>query len=246
MNISPLLFKGMISIGIFTLFAVLGMLHLGMEYSDTNFAALWYPYEIFLAVTAVALWYALLRNEIVLNFSINFNKDFFITLPIVLIPLLLLVYVLFTSQTLDNEKIAMFFATAVAVGIAEELIFRVAGYRVLLATGSSVKKSILLSSLLFSLFHLSNIAAGQGIEIMAQLVSTFMMGVVYAYIYYRTESILYVIIIHFMWDLSLFIVTSFVDAESLLGVASTALALGYFVWAITNVLKLKTEIKGKK
>ena len=239
MNKSPLLFKGMISIAIFTLFAVLGMLHLGVKYIDPSFAALWYPYEIFLAVTAVALWYTLLRKEIALNFSINFNKDFFISLPIVLIPLLLLVYVLFTSQTLENEKLAMFFATAVSVGIAEELMFRVAGYRVLLATGSSVKKAILLSALLFSLFHLSNIAAGQGVEIMGQLVITFMMGVVLAYIYYRTESILYVVFIHFMWDLSLFINAYFGDEESLLNILPTAIVVGYFIWAITNVLKLK-------
>jgi len=242
MNKSPLLFKGMISIGIFTLFAVLGMLHLGVKYIDPSFAALWYPYEIFLAVTAVALWYALLRKEIALNFSINFNKDFFISLPIVLIPLLLLVYVLFTSETLENEKLAMFFATSVAVGIAEELtfrVFRVAGYRVLLATGSSVKKAILLSALLFSLFHLSNIAAGQGVEIISQLAITFMMGVVLAYIYYKTESILYVIIIHFMWDLSLFIVTAFTNADSLLNAVSIPIVIGYFIWAMRNVLKLK-------
>ncbi|RLA72952.1 MAG: hypothetical protein DRG78_23140 [Epsilonproteobacteria bacterium] len=239
MNKSNLLLKGMISIAIFTLFAVLGMLHLGVEYSDTNFAALWYPYEIFLALTAIVLWYVLLRKDIPLNFSIDFNKDFFITLPIVLIPLLLLVYVLFTSETLENEKLAMFFATAVAVGIAEELMFRVAGYRVLLATGSSVKKAILLSALLFSLFHLSNIAAGQGIAIMGQLAITFMMGVVLAYIYYRTESILYVIIIHFMWDLSLFIVTAFTNADSLLNAVSIPIVIGYFTWAIINVLKLK-------
>jgi len=239
MNKSPLLFKGMISIGIFTLFAVLGMLHLGVKYSDPSFPALWYPYEIFLAVTAVALWYALLRKEIALNFSMNFNKDFFITLPIILMAILLLVYVIFTSQTLDNEKVAMFFATAVAVGIAEELIFRVAGYRVLLATGSSVKKAILLSALLFSLFHLSNIAAGQGVEIMGQLGITFMMGVILAYTYYRTESILYVMFIHFIWDLSLFINGDFGDAESLLNIVPSAIVVGYFIWAMRNVLKLK-------
>jgi membrane protease YdiL (CAAX protease family) len=231
----------MISIAIFALFAVAGMLHLGVKFSDASFPALWYPYEIILAVTAVALWYVLLRKEIALNFSINFNKAFFITLPMVLIPLLLLVYVLFTSETLENEKLAMFFATAVAVGIAEELIFRVAGYRVLLASGSSVKKAILLSALLFSLFHLTNIAAGQGVDIMGQLVITFMMGVILAYIYYRTESILYVMIIHFMWDLSLFIIAGFGDAGSPLNAVSIPIVIGYFIWAIINVLKLKNH-----
>ena len=239
MNQSTLLLKGMIIIVISTLFVVAGMLHLGMEYSDPNFVAQWYPYEVFLAVMVVSLWYLLLKKDIPLNLRISFNKDLLITLPIFLVPFFLLLYVLFTSETLENEKIAMFFTTAVAVGIAEEMIFRVAGYRVLLASGSSVKKAILLSALLFSLFHLSNIAAGQGIEILGQLINTFMLGVVFAYIYYKIESILYIMILHFMWDFSLFMNAGFGGEKNVLGLFVLLAGIVYFIWAITNVLKLK-------
>ena len=239
MSQTSLLLKGMTIIATSVLFVLGGMLHLGLEYSDPSFPAKWYPYEVFLAVVVVTLWYLFLKKDIPLNFRIKFNRAFFITLPIFLVPFALLVHVLLTSETLDSEQIAMFFTTAVAVGIAEEMIFRVAGYRVLLASGSSTKKAILLSALLFSLFHLTNIAAGQGMEIIGQLINTFMLGVVFAYIYYRTESILYIMILHFMWDFALFINASFGGSENVLGLFVLLTGIVYFIWAIRNVLKLK-------
>ena len=239
MNQSSLLLRGMIIIAISVLFVLGGMLHLGLEYSDPSFPAKWYPYEVFLAVMVVTLWYLFLKKDIPLNFRIKFNRAFFITLPIFLVPFSLLFYVLLTSETLDSEQITMYFATAVTVGIAEEMIFRVAGYRVLVASGSSAKRAILLSALLFSLFHLTNIAAGQGIEIIGQLINTFMLGVVFAYIYYRTESILYIMILHFMWDFALFMTTGFGGTKNVLVLFVLFTGIIYFIWAITNVLKLK-------
>ena len=239
MNQSSLLLRGMIIIAISVLFVVTAFLYAGMYYLDPNFAAKWYPYEIFLAVMVVTLWYMLLRKDIPLNFGIKFNREFFITLPIFLIPFTVLIYVLLTSDKLDTTTLAMFFATAVSVGIAEEMLFRVAGYRVLVASGSSIKRAILLSALLFSLFHLTNLAADMGPAVVTQLVNAFMMGVVFAYIYYKTESILYVILLHFMWDLSSFAFNAFGNLESGLGILPLVLATGYFIWALTNTLKLK-------
>ena len=240
MSQSSLLIKGMVIIAISVLFVSAGMIYAGLDYLDPNFAAKWYPYEIALAVLMVLLWYVLLRKDIPLNFSLNFNKTFFITLPIFLVPFSLLVWVLLTSETLDSTKLWMFFATAVSVGIAEELIFRVAGYRVLLATGSSTKRAILISALLFSLFHLTNLFSGMPLAFMGvQLVNTFMMGVIFAYIYYKTESFLYMVLLHFMWDFSTFTSSAFKNPESNLQLVMLILPIGYFIWAIINVVKLK-------
>ena len=239
MKQSSLLLRGM-SIILFTvLFVSAAMLYSNVEYTDPSFAAKWFPYEMFLAVAVVLLWYFLLKKDIPLNLSLNFNKTFFVTLPLFLIPLSILIWVLLTSQTLDSTKMTMFFATAFFVGIAEEIAFRVAGYRVLVATGSSVKKAILISALFFSLFHLVNIIGGVGIEAIAQLINTFMIGVILAYIYYKTESILYVMLLHFMWDLSNFAANAF---SGTVGTILIPVALIYFIWAIINVVKLK-EVK---
>ncbi len=239
MNQSSLLLKGMIIIAVSALFVVAGFLYMGMEYTDPNFAAKWYPYEIFLAVMSVALWYVLLKKDIPLNFGIAFNRTFFITLPIFLLATSSFIWTLYASETLDGTKMAMFLATAISVGIAEEMIFRVAGYRVLVASGSSVKKAILISALLFSLFHLTNLISGIGISIIIQLINTFMLGVVFAYIYYKTESILYLMLLHFMWDFSTFNATAFLKPEQSPVLLLMLVGFIYFIWAIRNVLKLK-------
>jgi hypothetical protein len=44
-----------------------------------------------------------------------------------------------------------------------------------------------------------------------------------------------------MWDLSLFIVTAFANAGSLLNTVSIPIVIGYFIWAMINVLKLKNH-----
>ena len=85
MNKLSLLFRGMAIIAISVLLVSVGMIYEGLQYTDPSFAAKWYPYEISLAIIVVLLWYVLLRKEIPLNFSINFNRTFFITLPIFLL-----------------------------------------------------------------------------------------------------------------------------------------------------------------
>lgn len=239
MTHSSVLFRGMVMIAISVLLVIASMLHLNVEYTDPLFAANYFPYEAFLAVVTVILWYVLLRKDIPLSFKINFNKTFFITLPIFLISLSIFVWTLVSSKSLDYQTMALFFGTAVSVGIAEELIFRVAGYRALMASGSSAKRAILLSAVLFSLFHLTNLLSGVGVTMIIQLLNTFMLGVVFAYIYYKTRSILYVMLLHFMWDFSSFVGRAFGDAESLLGILPFALTVGYFIWALTHTLKLE-------
>ena len=239
MNQSSLLLRGMAIIAISVLLVSAGMIYTGMLYTDPNFAAKWYPYEMSLALVAVLLWYILLRKDIPLNFGINFNRTFFITLPILLLTIGIFIWTLYASETLDGTKMAMYLATGISVGIAEEMIFRVAGYRVLVASGNSVKKAILISAVLFSLFHLTNLFSGVGVLIVVQLINTFMIGVVFAYIYYKTESILYVMLLHFIWDFSAFNASAFLEPEQNPTIILFLMSIIYFVWAITNVLKLK-------
>ena len=238
MNQSSLLFRGMAIIAISVLLVSTGMIYAGMQYTDPNFAAKWYPYEISLALVTVLLWYVLLKKEIPLNFSINFNRTFFITLPILLLTTGIFIWTLYASETLDGTKMAMYLATGISVGIAEEMIFRVAGYRVLVASGSSVRKAIFISAVLFSLFHLTNLFSGMGTTIIVQLINAFMLGVVFAYIYYKTESILYLMLLHFMWDFSSFNASAFLKSEQNPTIILFPLAIIYFVWSVINVFKI--------
>ena len=248
MNQLTIMTKAMIILAVSVLIVSAAMLNLGILYTDPNFAAKYYPYEIFLAFVVLALWYILLRKDLPLDFHIKFNKDFFITLPLFLIPFSLLIFVLFTSKNIDTVRLTQYVMTAAAVGIAEEMIFRVVVFRGLVTSGSSVKKAILISALLFSSFHLLNLVAGMELALMPiQLINTFMLGIVFVYIYYKTESILYIILLHFMWDLSSFSISAFGGQESHFTLYIFALSMVYFVWAIIDVLKLKkTTLKEKR
>lgn len=231
--------KGMFIVIVSTMIVALLSAYSGLDYMDPLFAAHYFPYEAFLAVVVVILYLILLRKAIPLNFKIEFNKTFFITLPLIIIPLAIMMLSLTDAKSIDEQMIWMILGTAISVGIAEELIFRVAGYRVLLASGRSARNAILLSAVLFSLFHLTNLLSGVPISTMPiQLVNTFMLGVVLAYIYFQTKSILYPMIIHTIWDFSAFIGNAFGTA-SLLSATPFLLTLIYFVWALIHTLKLK-------
>ncbi len=218
----------------------------GLDYMDPLFSVYYFPYEAFLALVVIVLYLLLLRKAIPLNFKIKFNQTFWITLPIIIIPFSLMTLSLMDAKSIDSQMIWMMLGTAVSVGIAEELIFRVAGYRVLLASGSSVKSAILLSAVAFSMFHLLNLLSGAStVTMMIQLVNTFMMGVVLAYIYYQTKSILYPIFIHTVWDFSSFVKNAFGEATPF-DTAPFLLVLIYFVWALIHTLKLKNpQQKGR-
>ncbi len=210
----------------------------GLDYMGPLFAAHNFPYEAFLAVTVIVLYVLMLRKTIPLNFKIEFNKTFFIALPLIVIPFLVMALSMIDMENIDSQAIWMMLGAAISIGIAEELIFRVAGYRVLLASGKSVKRAILLSAAMFSLFHLTNLLSGaSALTVLIQLINTFMMGVVLAYVYYQTKSILYPIIIHIVWNFSIFAKNPYGES-TLFDAAPLLLTLVYFIWALSHTLKL--------
>jgi uncharacterized protein len=105
----------------------------------------------------------------------------------------------FGSQT----GIFAFFLMVIAAPILEELIFRGIILDGLLKKYSSTK-SILISSLLFGLVHLNP----------WQFVTGLIIGIFSGWVYYRTRSLSYSIIIHASANLSGFIMRYFIDFDS--------------------------------
>jgi hypothetical protein len=105
----------------------------------------------------------------------------------------------FGSQT----GIFAFFLMVIAAPILEELIFRGIILDGLLKKYSSTK-SILISSLLFGLVHLNP----------WQFVTGLIIGIFSGWVYYRSRSLSYSIIIHASANLSGFIMRYFIDFDS--------------------------------
>ena len=96
------------------------------------------------------------------------------------------------------------------VGIAEEFLCRGWLLNEFLERFGDTKKgiifSIFISGLIFGLMHFGNMVNGQDLATtVIQVINAFGIGVVLGVIYYRTKNIWTVILIHGLWDFSLFI-----------------------------------------
>lgn len=128
--------------------------------------------------------------------------------------------------------------------ILEELLFRGAITKVLLKKYNPVK-AILISGLIFGIFHMNP----------AQVVGATLIGFILAWIYYKTHSLIPCILIHIMNNsLSVFLALKYPDAEytsELIGARTyvIGLVIAYFLfilsWRMMNTYKLSnttTEI----
>lgn len=101
------------------------------------------------------------------------------------------------SMTITELTTGILFAP-----IFEEMFFRKFIFSKLLKK-NSVINSILISSLCFALIHLPNYR---------QAISCFYAGILYAYIFYKTQNIIYPILLHFIGNLFYYIL-KFVGAD---------------------------------
>ena len=223
--------------------ATIGQISLGMNYTDIMFISAYLPFEIIMTITAISLWYLFLRKSVPIYFSKDTNRTFFITLPLLLVPISIVTFVILgDAKEINYSILGTVLLTSLFVGISEEIYFRVIAFGSLLSLHNTPRKSILLSALIFSLFHLTNLFSEVTyFHMIIQLINTFMMGVVFAYIYYKTKNIIYIIVIHFMWDFSIFTNMTYGSIKEI-GAGMPILVIGYFIWAIKNTLKL-SEVK---
>lgn len=98
---------------------------------------------------------------------------------------------------------AVFFFT-LAVGFAEEIYFRGIILKVLESMGT--KKAVVVSSIIFGVTHLGNIAGGANIfETLLQVIFAFVFGIVFAEMFIISKSMIPVIIWHFLHDFTSFL-----------------------------------------
>lgn len=100
----------------------------------------------------------------------------------------------------------VFLVFCMSVGLFEEIVFRGLLFGVFKKYFGDSKKgiyaSVLLSALMFGCIHLENLLVYPDLVIstIAQVISAFFVGVLFAVIYYRTENLLACIILHGVFD----------------------------------------------
>lgn len=102
------------------------------------------------------------------------------------------------------------FVGALLVGVCEEFLCRGWLLNEFLERYGDTKKgvwySIIVSGIIFGLIHLGNFFGGQNlVTTITQILNASAVGIVLGLIYYKTKNIWSVIIIHGLWDFSLFL-----------------------------------------
>lgn len=124
------------------------------------------------------------------------------------------------------------------VALAEETFFR--GIIVTLLKGKSLSLAIILSSVFFSLGHLSNLASGKGVALtLLQVLFAFSFGLVASIIALYTKSLLIPVLFHFVHNsFSMLTVAPNTSMDMVLGAAQCIILFGFaaFLWRKNKAL----------
>ena len=197
------------------------------------------PYTVSMFIftlISLLLWFFLLKKDVPLSIKNIDHGTFRVALPLIIITFGLSVFMIITSEVVNYNNIVLMLVTSLLVAVYEEIIFRGIGLGSFLSSGISPLRAILLSSVVFSLFHIGYVAS-IGLDIILLFMNTFMMGFILGTIYYKTKNILLIIGIHFLWDFAVFINQKLPTVE--IGTITTLIlfttTILYFTWSIKKV-----------
>ena len=159
------------------------------------------------------------------------------------IPLIVVALSHFVAGPASGLSIGLFGADlflTLSIGMAEEIYFRGIICRIWVEKGKV--KAVVISSILFGICHLMNIAGGAGLlTTLLQICFAVIYGFVLALIFIRSGSLIPCILLHALHDMC-----SFISAEGsttmnvILGAAQTVILVMYFIFL------MKDEFVGKK
>lgn len=107
--------------------------------------------------------------------------------------------------------------TAIAV-VGEEIFFRYTSYKIFVKKKQDIKIFIILTSIVFGLYHSSSIS-----RFFASLVISIFISIIYV----MTKSVVYAFISHFLWNCSTFISTVFIGCFNNINMSITVVICGF-------------------
>lgn len=136
-------------------------------------------------------------------FKKNFEFNIWL-IPYTIFGIVMLILFAFQKNITQNfNQICMIILTTLFVGFSEELIFRGILLNVF-SENRSLKNSILVSSVAFSLLHSVNILGGVPLAgTIVQLFLTLVFGIIFACLATLIHNIIPLMIYHFIWDMVL-------------------------------------------
>lgn len=236
-----------IMVFIYALISGVGGLTGAIIYNVTNIGYVMYMLYCLIIQVVLVIWASRCYKKIhkekkIIKKRINLNILW-------IIPNFILLALIFKNNIMelfnfDHVKLIsliVYFFTSICIGISEEIMFR--GGVLEYYSNLSRKKAIIYSSLLFSLFHLSNfLISGNMFEVAIQLINTFIFGIFASGIVLRQKTLIPIIIYHSLWDFAMQLI---IFGNSSSGIISVYSQLLTFIIGIILLISLK-KINEKK
>lgn len=211
------------------------MLSLVYELNIRSFVSMF----LFIIVAFIS-WKLLLKKDVSIGFKTTNFTVLKQTMPLIIIPLFAIAYFIHNFTTINYSLISLMLLTSLATGVYEELIFRGITLGSLVSANMKPSIAIFISAGLFAIFHLVSAYTYSPLDIALKLLNTFMMGVIFGYIYYVTNNILLVISIHTVWDFESFLAQNNTpnNIDDLATIILFAMSVLYFSWSYKKILRL--------
>jgi len=161
--------------------------------SNYNSTALFIVSRYLLIAFILFVWYKLKKNRF--DYNVLKSKKWLI-FSIVLIVICFSIVTKETNQLLVNQYYLLLLE-CLSVGFLEELLFRYIVFDYFLIKTKKYKVSIVLASLIFALFHISNLFSGSSIySTINQIEFAFIIGLVLQFIFIKTKNLIIISTIH--------------------------------------------------
>ncbi len=210
----------------------------GSSYEEPDMPKTLFWFEIVMTMLAVVVFYKYFRGELAKYKTKKPRKLFLLGFAVMIVNMLITGYIFFFRTDFsgrDATILAAILGATVLVGFSEELVFRGIVLPAYLQN-TSAAKAVLISSFLFSIFHVVNILGGVSVQASAiQLLNALLLGITFGFIAVEMGRIWPLMIFHAAYDFFL-IAGGYAEADtqnnSIFG-AIFAGAFGVVMLAIT-------------
>ncbi len=235
--ITAIVYTILIGMGMFTSFYINGISYNNPRMIET---LLWF--EIVMTIFAVVMGVKFFSSK-ELGFTKINKKQVLWFLPMAIVALIVIINTTYflLNNNISSEQWVLFVKIAITtllVGFSEELVYRGIVFATFIK--ESKVKALFISAVTFSLLHSVNVFGGlELVGMLLQLVMTFLAGLFFGFVRMKIESIIPIMIFHWIWDFSLIggqvinigsVNDTFTSAFVIMEIAFALIYIPYFVY----------------
>lgn len=204
MNLTKKEQLALLAVGVYMIIMMVGMYTMKhiyhIDYSKPQMVLVLVYFMPFSMLSALIFYYKFFRGTAFKKIKINpWIIEFFIA------GLILACLQMYFGNYQDKDMMLIWtiIATTFMVGIGEEMLFRGIVFNAF-REKRGVYMAILISASIFGVLHITNLLGGASLwHTLAQVFSAGISGIVFAWVFYKTQNIIPTMMYHWVWDMFL-------------------------------------------